>query len=114
MSSQLKRLTTHHSPLTTHQMMTPYPILCYTKGCGKPAVYKIAARWSDGITAELKTYALSCSDCLATWFRGSRAKHAVCRRAKGEILDPPGIYDLEPGKRDRILHRQPELEAKLA
>jgi hypothetical protein len=94
--------------------MPPYPVLCYTKGCGKPAVYKIAARWSDGITAELKTYALSCPDCLQTWFRTSRAKHAVCRRAKGEVLDAPGIYDLERGKRDRILQREPELETKLA
>ena len=29
--------------------MPPYPILCYRKGCNHPAVYKIAARWSDGI-----------------------------------------------------------------
>ena len=90
-----------------------YPISCYTKGCGKPAAYKIAARWSDGITEELKTYALSCPDCLAAWFRQSRAKQAACRRASGEILDPPGIYDLERGKRDRTLHRRPDLEQQL-
>ena len=35
--------------------MPPYPILCYRQGCEKPAVYKIAAQWSDGITRELKT-----------------------------------------------------------
>ena len=93
--------------------MPPYPIHCYTKGCGKPAVYKIAARWSDGITEELKTYALSCPECLATWFRGSRAKQAACRRARGEILEPPGIYDMERGKRDRVLHRRTDLEEQL-
>jgi len=93
--------------------MPPYPLHCYTKSCGKPAVYKIAARWSDGITAELKTYALSCPDCLATWFRSSRAKQVACRRARGEILEPPGIYDLERGKRDRALHRRADLEEQL-
>ncbi len=94
--------------------MPPYPLLCYTKGCGKPAVYKIAARWSDGITAELKTYALSCPDCLAEWYRGSRAKQAACRRAPAEILEAPGIYDLERGKRDRTLHRREDLEQQFA
>ena len=37
--------------------MPPYPIYCYRKGCGKPAEFKIAGRWSDGATNELKTYA---------------------------------------------------------
>ena len=92
--------------------MPPYPITCYTKGCGKPAVYKIAARWSDGITEELKTYALSCPDCLAAWFNTSRTKQATCRRASSEILEPPGIFDMERGKRDRVLHRRPDLEAQ--
>jgi len=31
---------------------SPYPGLCYRPGCGLPALYKIAARWSDGITFE--------------------------------------------------------------
>jgi hypothetical protein len=95
-------------------MMPPYPITCYTKGCGKPAVYKIAARWSDSITEELKTYALSCPDCLAAWFNTSRTKQAACRRASGEILEPPGIFDMERGQRDRALHRRPDLEQQLA
>src|SRR5205807_8771545 len=94
-------------------MMPPYPIYCYRKGCGKLAVYKIAARWSDGITEELKTYALSCEECLADWFRRSREQQAVCRRAKGEILEPPGIFDLVPGQRDRNLRRRPDLAEQL-
>ena len=94
--------------------MPPYPVLCYTKGCGQPAVYKIAARWSDGVTEELKTYALSCEECLADWFRLSRQKQAACRTAPGEILEPPGIYRLDHGKRDRQLERILELEQQLA
>jgi hypothetical protein len=94
--------------------MPPYPLLCYRKGCGRPALYKIAARWSDGITQELKTYALSCEQCLAEWFRQSRIKQAACRTAAGETLEPPGIYDLSRGRRDQQLVRREDLERQLA
>ena len=94
-------------------MMPPYPIYCYRKGCEQLAEYKIAARWSDGVTEELKTYALSCPACLADWFRQSREKQAACRRAKGEVLERPGIYHLEHGQRDQRLRRLPELEERL-
>jgi hypothetical protein len=93
--------------------MPPYPVLCYRPGCGRPAVFKIAARWSDGITAELKTYALSCAECLGEQFHRSREKQAVCRRAPGEILEPPGIFDLMAGQRDRSLRRRTDLEEHL-
>jgi hypothetical protein len=91
-------------------MMPPYPVLCTTRGCGRPAAYKIAARWSDGVTEELKTYALCCADCLAATFRRSCEKQAACRRAPGEILEPPGIYEVTRGRRDRDLVRRPDLE----
>ena len=93
--------------------MPPYQITCYSRGCGQPAVYKIAARWSDGITQELKTYALSCAACLPTWFRHSRAKQAACRLAPGETLEPPGIYSLERGRRDAEILRLRDLEGQL-
>jgi len=94
--------------------MPPYPILCYRDGCGKLAVYKIAARWSDGITQELKTYALSCEECLPDWFRRSREKQTACRLARGETLETPGIFRLQHGQRDRQLERLPDLEANLS
>ena len=94
--------------------MPPYPIACYTCGCGQQAFYKIAARWSDGITEELKPYALACTDCLPDWFGRSRQKQAACRLAPGETLEPPGIYDLQRGKRDRELQRLADLERQLA
>ncbi len=94
--------------------MPPYPLSCLTKGCENPAGYKIAARWSDGVTEELKTYALSCPACLAGWFRRSRQKQAACRRAPHEVLEPPGVYRLERGRRDRRLERLPELEQQLS
>jgi len=94
--------------------MSSYPVLCYGPGCRTPAVYKIAARWSDGHTEELKTYALSCPDCLAYWFNHSLTKQAACRLAAGETLEVPGIYHLERGARDRRLQRLVDLEGRLA
>jgi hypothetical protein len=93
--------------------MPPYPIRCYTRGCEELAVYKIAARWSDGVTQELKTYALTCPQCLAESFRRSRAKQAVCRLAPGETLETPGIYELVRGRRDAELRRRRDLEQQL-
>lgn len=93
--------------------MPSYPVRCYTRGCGEPAVYKIAARWSDGVTQELKTYALSCPACLARSFQQSRAKQAACRLAPGETLESPGIYELVRGHRDQQLVRRADLEAHI-
>jgi hypothetical protein len=90
-----------------------YPLYCYTKGCGQRAEYKIAARWSDGVTQELKTYALSCRNCLGPWYRQSRQRQAACRTVPGETLEPPGIYRLSRGRRDRALERLPDLEQSL-
>jgi hypothetical protein len=94
--------------------MPPYPITCYSPGCGRLAEFKIAARWSDGVTQELKTYALSCTECLRDWFHRSRIKQAACRLAPGETLDSPGIFTLERGRRDAQIHRRQDLEEQLA
>ena len=94
--------------------MSPYPVLCYAAGCPAPAAYKVAARWSDGTTDELKTYALACAACLPKLFALAGTKRAACRLAPGESLDAPGIYELTRGDRDRDLPRRPDLEARLA
>jgi hypothetical protein len=93
--------------------MPPYPVYCYTPGCKNLAVYKIAARWSDGLTAELKTYALSCPGCLPEWFQRSRVKQTQCRRAPRETLDAPGIFELQRGQRDQQIQRRVDLETEL-
>jgi len=73
-------------------------------------VYKIAARWSDGVTGELKTYALSCPDCLAALYERSLARQKMCRLAPAETLEVPGIFKLVRGQRDRELTRRADLE----
>ena len=92
--------------------MPHYPIVCYAKDCSHPATFKIAAHWSDGITNEMKTYALACEVCLGKLFVAALLKRAACRLAPGETLDEPGIYDLHRGERDSTLKRRPELEVK--
>jgi hypothetical protein len=94
-------------------MMPPYPLYCYRNGCGKLAVYKIAARWSDGVTEELKTYSLCCEACLTELYRLSREKQKACRLSARETLETPGIYLLKHGERDRRLERVKELEDRL-
>jgi hypothetical protein len=93
--------------------LTGYVIRCYSKNCSNEAVYKIASRWSDGLTGELKTYSLCCEGCLAEQFRASREKQAQCRLAAGESLEPPGIYRITRGQRDRELERLRDLEQSL-
>ena len=93
--------------------MPPYPIYCYTKGCRNLATHKIAARWSDGVVSELKTYGLCCEACLPVWFQQSRAKQPGSHLLPGETLEPAGIYHLQHGARDQQLQRLPELEQEL-
>jgi hypothetical protein len=94
--------------------MPAYPIYCYTKDCKNLAAYKIAARWSDGMRGELKTYGLCCAECLPALFRKSREKQRSCRLALGETLESPGIFHLERGQRDQQLTRLEELEKQLS
>src|SRR6516164_6001227 len=93
--------------------MSPYPVRCYRRGCDRLAVFKIAARWSDGITHELKTYALSCADCLAEQYRRSCVKQKACRLTRGETLGTPEVYELARGQRDRKLVRREDLEREM-
>src|SRR4051812_35829993 len=93
--------------------MRPYVVTCSQRGCTRPAVYKIAARWSDGVTRELKTYGLSCEACLGEQFARSKVKQLACRLAPGETLESPGIYDLTRGQRDPHLARRADLEQRL-
>src|SRR5687768_13239041 len=95
-------------------MSFTYPIRCTGKGCARPAEYKIAARWTDGITEELKTYGLTCADHLAEVYRQSLNRQRSYQFAPGELLDPPGIYRCEPGRRDDQLQRLADLETQIS
>jgi hypothetical protein len=92
------------------QVMPSYPVRCYARGCTREATYKIAARWSDGVTRELKTYFLACPACLSELYRTAQVKKAACRLAAGETLADPEVFEMRRGARDRELVRRPDLE----
>lgn len=92
--------------------MSAYPVLCYAPGCGALALYKVAAKWSDGTTAELKTYNLACAGCLPKLLADARERRAACRLGVGETLESPGVYELARGGRDRALSRRTDLEVE--
>jgi hypothetical protein len=87
--------------------MLPYPILCC---CQAPAEFKVAAAWSDGITRELKTYAITCRTCLMKSLSEARAKAKLCRLLPGEVLGVPGVYELARPTENRLLRRREDLE----
>jgi hypothetical protein len=73
--------------------MPPYPVICQTPDCGEAAAFKVAAAWSDGVTAELKTFALCCESCLPNWFESAKDRQRACRLVDGETLSEPHIYE---------------------
>lgn len=95
-------------------MTISYSILCDQPNCENKAELKIAAEWSDSLTSELKTYALTCQDCLETAFHQSQQRRANCRLAKHEKLGDLGIYELtqETGARER--KRRSDLEEQFS
>lgn len=70
-----------------------YPIAC--QSCGAPALYKIASRWTDDHTSELKTYALSCAACVESSLIDALRRRNACRTDPGERIDPPEVFELE-------------------
>ncbi len=93
--------------------MPPYTVMCYKAGCPNPAAYKIAARWNDGLTHELKTYFLTCTGCLPQLLAIAINKRAACHLGPGEVLDVPGVYELHRGDRDKQLRRRTDLETPI-
>lgn len=93
--------------------MFSYTIYCTMDGCSNPACFKIAARWSDGKTAELKTYALVCEDCAAAALKASREKQAAYRLGKTETMEPSGIYEIQQGTTSQELPRRTDLEEQI-
>lgn len=94
-------------------MAFEYPVHCTSPKCNQLAEYKLASRWSDGMTEELKTYGLACSTCLPEMFRQTVQRFGKITVMAEETLDPPGIFLLVKGSHDRTLARQSDLEKKI-
>ncbi len=90
--------------------LPPYPVVCHTRGCPRPATFKLGAVWADGGTRELKTYSLCCPTCLPAELASARDRRELCRLAPGEELGPVCVFEMRSGTRDRELVRREELE----
>jgi hypothetical protein len=82
-----------------------YQPLCSAPNCGQPAVYKVAASWSNGRSHELKNYGLACEAHRNSQFARAQLHRKGLVLAEGETVGEVGLYRLEPGKRDLQLVR---------
>ena len=84
-----------------------YCIGCSATGCETPAVYKIAAVWSDGTSRELKNYGLACDEHRELLLAAARQRHETPKRAEDETVGPVTLYRLRRGCRDQELDPLP-------
>jgi hypothetical protein len=68
-----------------------------------PALYKIAAAWSDGSSRELKNYGVACERHRETELAAARLRHSRLRLAEDEAVGPVELYRLQLGCRDAEL-----------
>jgi len=80
-------------------------VRCSHPECREPASYKIAAPWSNGSFAELKTFGFACSNHLGPIFRLAETRLAEYPPSPGETVEEIAIFRYEQGKRDRQLQR---------
>lgn len=85
-----------------------YQPTCSVPKCGQPAVYKVAAPWSNGTSRELKNYGLACEAHRDTQLAQAHQHRQGLKVAEGEVVGPVGLYQLAPGKRDVELTRLPD------
>jgi len=83
--------------------MPPFIVRCDAPQCQRLAIYKIAARWTDGITAELKTYSLCCADCLAQAYHSAVERHLRCHTTAGETVEHPAVFHYVSATSDQAL-----------
>ena len=84
---------------TMDKMTFQYTPTCSAPKCGQPAVYKIAAAWSNGTSRELKNYGLACEAHRDSQLALAQLHRKDLRLAEGETVGQVGMYKLQPGKR---------------
>jgi hypothetical protein len=82
-----------------------YQAICSASECRQPAVYKVAAPWSNGTQRELKNYGLACESHREAQLARAQTHRQGLKLADGETIGQVGLYKLVPGKRDVELPR---------
>jgi hypothetical protein len=90
--------------------MYQHSVVCSFPSCSEPAGFKVAARWSDGNFAELKTYGFACSEHLATVFRDAEGRRMDYALRPEEVSEEIAIYRFELGSREHAPQRLRGLE----
>ena len=85
-----------------------YQPKCYAPQCGQPAVYKVAAPWSNGTSHELKNYGLACDAHRDSQLALAQIHRQGLSLGEGETLGTVGLYKLNSGRRDVELKRLPD------
>ena len=81
---------------------------CSAPRCGKPAVFKVAAPWSNGTSHELKNYGLACDAHRDSQLALAQVHRQGLALADGETVGSVGLYHLDPDRRDVELRRLPD------
>ncbi|WP_206108074.1 hypothetical protein [Paludisphaera soli] len=80
-----------------------YRPVCSAPGCREPAVYKIAAPWSDGPRRELKNYGLACAIHRDAQLARGRSHRDGLKLEVGESMGDVRLFRLDPDRRDTEL-----------
>jgi hypothetical protein len=88
-----------------------YQPACSAADCRSPAIYKLAATWSDGTSRELKNYGLACARHCDSQLEAARRRHQALRCSADETVGPVDVYLLQAGCRDAELLPAPRARA---
>ena len=78
---------------------------CSAPACDRPALYKIAATWSDGTSRELKNYGLACENHRESQLIAAQGRVHSLRLSDAESVGPVSSTFLRTGCRDVDLPR---------
>lgn len=97
--------------MVTSQKVFRYTPTCSAPGCEEPAIFKVAAPWSNGTSHELKNYGLACEAHRNSLLARARLHQRNVALADGETVGNVGLYSLKTGCLDSALTRLPDHEA---
>lgn len=81
------------------------PVHCGAPGCESDAEYKIAANWSAGRFAELKTYGLACEAHYSQSYRDALHRRKLHPPSAEESQGEIGVFRFVKGQSEASLER---------
>jgi len=94
--------------MATSQKRFHYTPTCSAPDCEAPAVFKVAAPWSNGTSHELKNYGLACEAHRDSLLVRAKLHQRNLALVEGETMGSVGLYSLKNGTLDSSLERLPD------